>query len=520
MFCFQAPFQRRERDKPISGNSDKLVQESLSHSAHDLNRLTLNKSKVPAISLCLSDSNISGVDTNLESKKWERWRANAKLGLHLGLLLSSNDESQKNKVDATPKAKPARKVSKSYEIITEETTVPCNLDSEQVNDIQYIDESDNAAVNTSPKICEESKDCFNDENISQCGNVTRQPNILKQKSISAQILDDNLIESFNDSERILKTQGNQSEPMCDLSGNGDVRVIVHRSDETSGVSQEIECNTLLNDSNESCKIDFEDENKSKKRQNQQKLSTSPFSSFCSLFNLTKGANKTGLTFSKNNEIRYNDQDTPISFQHNIIATNISCCPLSSPSVSHVIIQEADSYSSSIKNNFDNIINKSPKSKNGIVFNSLKSINDSSQCRDSAVFSSDSSPGGTSSSDGIAPMASPEDTSPAGSVLSSPVNSGDSTGFCEVSQEHLNASTSKSCSFGSNLPSPISLGYSMPRTKFKLLNEGDVQVCYLNHTRTIISKVLSSKFLRRWETHHIYLNNDCISSKTVSLSFLF
>lgn len=92
MFCFQAPFQRRERDKP---NSDKIVQESLSHSAHDLNRLTLNKGKVTAISLCLSDSNISEVDTNLESKKWERWRANAKLGLHLGLLLSNNGESPK-----------------------------------------------------------------------------------------------------------------------------------------------------------------------------------------------------------------------------------------------------------------------------------------------------------------------------------------------------------------------------------------------------------------------------------------
>ena len=48
----------------------------------------------------------------------------------------------------------------------------------------------------------------------------------------------------------------------------------------------------------------------------------------------------------------------------------------------------------------------------------------------------------------------------------------------------------------------------------------VQVCYLNHTRTIISKVLSSKFLRRWETHHIYLNDDCISSKTVSSEFGF
>ncbi|XP_049964481.1 C-Maf-inducing protein-like [Schistocerca serialis cubense] len=50
-------------------------------------------------------------------------------------------------------------------------------------------------------------------------------------------------------------------------------------------------------------------------------------------------------------------------------------------------------------------------------------------------------------------------------------------------------------------------------RFKLVREGDLQVCYLNHTRTVISKILSSKFLRRWETHHLYLNDSCITSKT-------
>nr|CAD7444374.1 unnamed protein product [Timema bartmani] len=53
----------------------------------------------------------------------------------------------------------------------------------------------------------------------------------------------------------------------------------------------------------------------------------------------------------------------------------------------------------------------------------------------------------------------------------------------------------------------------PGPRFKLLREGDIQVCYLNHTRTVISKILSSKFLRRWETHHLYLNDSCILSKT-------
>lgn len=52
-------------------------------------------------------------------------------------------------------------------------------------------------------------------------------------------------------------------------------------------------------------------------------------------------------------------------------------------------------------------------------------------------------------------------------------------------------------------------------RYKIIWEGDLQVCYLNHTRTVISKILSSKFLRRWESHRLYLNDSCISSKTVS-----
>lgn len=68
--------------------------------------------------------------------------------------------------------------------------------------------------------------------------------------------------------------------------------------------------------------------------------------------------------------------------------------------------------------------------------------------------------------------------------------------------------------GSSSPSP-SPGPAGPR--FKPLEEGVIQVCYLNHTRTLVRKILSSKFLRRWETHHLYLNDACLSSKTVSLA---
>lgn len=50
-------------------------------------------------------------------------------------------------------------------------------------------------------------------------------------------------------------------------------------------------------------------------------------------------------------------------------------------------------------------------------------------------------------------------------------------------------------------------------KFKLIHEGDIQVCRLNHSRTLISKVLSSKFLRRWEAHHLYLGDFQLYSST-------
>lgn len=51
-------------------------------------------------------------------------------------------------------------------------------------------------------------------------------------------------------------------------------------------------------------------------------------------------------------------------------------------------------------------------------------------------------------------------------------------------------------------------------KYKLIVEGDIQLCRLNHTRTIVSKIMNSKYLRRWETHHLVLGQFAISSVTV------
>ncbi|XP_073231692.1 C-Maf-inducing protein-like [Porites lutea] len=55
-------------------------------------------------------------------------------------------------------------------------------------------------------------------------------------------------------------------------------------------------------------------------------------------------------------------------------------------------------------------------------------------------------------------------------------------------------------------------------KFKLIHEGDFQVRRLNQSRTLISRVLNSKFLRRWEAHHVYLGDFQMYSAT-SVGFM-
>jgi len=53
------------------------------------------------------------------------------------------------------------------------------------------------------------------------------------------------------------------------------------------------------------------------------------------------------------------------------------------------------------------------------------------------------------------------------------------------------------------------------SRCKLLSEGDIQLCRLNHTRTIVSKIMNSKYLRRWESHHLLLDSCEIRSNTVA-----
>lgn len=63
--------------------------------------------------------------------------------------------------------------------------------------------------------------------------------------------------------------------------------------------------------------------------------------------------------------------------------------------------------------------------------------------------------------------------------------------------------------------PIQMG-----AKYKLITEADVQVCRLNHTRTIVSKIMNSRYLRRWESHTVVLDHNEVRSTTVSLSGVY
>ena len=71
----------------------------------------------------------------------------------------------------------------------------------------------------------------------------------------------------------------------------------------------------------------------------------------------------------------------------------------------------------------------------------------------------------------------------------------------------------------NTPSTPPAVYSKPfqGPRFKLIHEGDIQICRLNHTRTIVSKIMNSRYLRRWESHHIILGKTEMRSATVSYS---
>lgn len=53
-------------------------------------------------------------------------------------------------------------------------------------------------------------------------------------------------------------------------------------------------------------------------------------------------------------------------------------------------------------------------------------------------------------------------------------------------------------------------------RYKLLTDGIVQICRVPHAKNIIEKIRFSRFLRRWEDHHIQLEQSEIISETVRI----
>ncbi|CAG0888238.1 unnamed protein product [Darwinula stevensoni] len=63
--------------------------------------------------------------------------------------------------------------------------------------------------------------------------------------------------------------------------------------------------------------------------------------------------------------------------------------------------------------------------------------------------------------------------------------------------------------------PLKACIATPRhakRKLKLLEDGEVQVCCIPQHRKLLHKILTSKYLRRWETHHLILTDSAIISK--------
>lgn len=85
-------------------------------------------------------------------------------------------------------------------------------------------------------------------------------------------------------------------------------------------------------------------------------------------------------------------------------------------------------------------------------------------------------------------------------------------FCDpFSGQNLSSSSSNSTTKSVSCPS---INNPPNGTKLKFIREGQIQICRLNHPRTVLGKLTSSKLLRRWESHFLVLDDEEITSKTV------
>jgi hypothetical protein len=67
---------------------------------------------------------------------------------------------------------------------------------------------------------------------------------------------------------------------------------------------------------------------------------------------------------------------------------------------------------------------------------------------------------------------------------------------------------------------ISLNSGYFRNRYKLIDNADIQICKLPHTKNVINKIMNSKLLRRWKSHKIIFSNNDICSMNVSIFWIF
>lgn len=63
------------------------------------------------------------------------------------------------------------------------------------------------------------------------------------------------------------------------------------------------------------------------------------------------------------------------------------------------------------------------------------------------------------------------------------------------------------------------GHKRISQRYKLITEGEVQICKLQQSKKMLSKLMNSKLLRRWKTQRIMLTDKEIASNTVISKFL-
>ncbi|CAB3240023.1 unnamed protein product [Arctia plantaginis] len=93
----------------------------------------------------------------------------------------------------------------------------------------------------------------------------------------------------------------------------------------------------------------------------------------------------------------------------------------------------------------------------------------------------------------------------------------SPSLADQSSTEYFGSSPECCADSAGLETPNNIGTPAPPPgpRYKLAIEGSLRVCCFQHTRTVVDKILAAKFLRRWETHVLVLEDQNIISKTPS-----